>query len=69
MPEGGPLEELSFRAGGSNRKVMVTADTRGHGECDGGPRTESFCAKFLGLIHEVKVIENEKWGLIAYDTC
>ena len=37
LPEGGPLEELSFRAGGSNRKVLVTADTRGHGECDGGP--------------------------------
>ena len=36
MPEGGPLEELSFYAGGSNRKVMVTADTRGHGEGDGG---------------------------------
>ena len=37
LPEGGPLEELSFRAGGSNRKVTVTADTRGHGECDGVP--------------------------------
>ena len=37
LPEGGPLEELSFRAGGSNRKVTVTADTRRHGECDGGP--------------------------------
>ena len=57
MPEGGPLEELSFRVGDSNRKVLVTADTRGHG------------AKFLDLIHEVKVIENKKWGLIAYDTC
>ena len=33
---GGPLEELSFHTGGSNRKVMVTADTRGHRECDGG---------------------------------
>ena len=30
---------------------------------------QSFHAKFLGLIHEVKVIENEKWGLMAYDTC
>ena len=37
LPEGGLLEELSFRAGGSNRKVTVTADTRRHGECDGGP--------------------------------
>ena len=36
-PRGGPLEELSFRAGGSNRKATVTADTRGRGECDGGP--------------------------------
>ena len=33
---GGPLEELSFCPGGFKRKVMVTADTRGHGECDGG---------------------------------
>ena len=37
LPEGGPLQELSFCAGGSNRKVTVTADTRRHGECDGGP--------------------------------
>ena len=37
LPESGPLEEFSFCAGGSNRKVTVTADTRGHGECGGGP--------------------------------
>ena len=29
---------------------------------------QNFRAKFLGQIHEVKVIEDEKWGLIAYDT-
>ena len=31
LPEGGPLEELLFRAGGSaDRKVMITADARRH---------------------------------------
>ena len=27
---GGPLEEISLRTGGSNRKVMMTTDTRRH---------------------------------------
>ena len=29
---------------------------------------QNFHTKFLGLIHDVKLAENEEWGLIAYDT-
>ena len=32
LPEGGPLEEVSFCTGGSNRIFMVTTDTRRHDE-------------------------------------
>ena len=29
---------------------------------------QNFRAKFFGLMHEIEVIENQKWGLIACDT-